>query len=147
MLCVFKSSLDTRARIYKRFKEPRNRFEGIEFDSLCSWRTGTTTLSYSFPGPIDCSKIPAQLNFFLPYDTYKRGKMINWSQIWFNENFKNLQCIGNFRLSGPFMVFTFCLFEALRSKPNQINDSPSLFVRACLPQRKQLGAEARRWNS
>jgi hypothetical protein len=49
------------------FKEPKNRFQGINSARLppgcVAWRAGTTTLySYSVPSPhIDCLKIPAQV--------------------------------------------------------------------------------------
>ncbi len=52
--------------VFLNFEEPRNRFEGIDSASLCS-----LVGQYDYPlptrflSPIDCSKIPAQLAYYV----------------------------------------------------------------------------------
>ncbi len=54
-------------RYFLHFKEPRNRFQGIDSSSLCSLTGGTTILFLlgSF-APIDCSKSPALYTYIVP---------------------------------------------------------------------------------
>ncbi len=52
---------NTRDGIFLTFKEPRNRFQEIDFASLCSLAVRyDNPIPTWFLAPLDCSKIPAQ---------------------------------------------------------------------------------------
>jgi hypothetical protein len=51
--------------VFLNFEEPRNRFEGIDSASQCSLAGRYDNPLTRFLSPIDCSKIPAQLAYYV----------------------------------------------------------------------------------
>ncbi len=74
MLVAFFSSHEYRGGIFKFSMEPRNRFQGIDSASLCSLAGRyENPIPTWFLAPIDCSKIPALVEYNYPIISWMAG--------------------------------------------------------------------------